>query len=56
VGGRRDDPHSDFRSVVLADTTKCEYCMPNENGAPIFLCRGLNQPLARRWKDIRRFN
>jgi len=56
VGGRRDDPHSDFREVVLADTTNCEYCMPYENGAPIFLCRGLNQPLARRWMEIRRFN
>ncbi len=56
VGGDRDDPHSDFRSVELADTTSCEYCMPYENGAPIFLCRGLNQPLARRWLQIRRYD
>ncbi len=55
VGGRRDDPHSDFRSVVLADTTSCRHCMPYENGAPIFLCRGLNQPLGRRWQQIRAY-
>jgi len=53
VGGDRDDAHSDFRSVVLADTTSCRHCMPYEDGAPIFLCRGLNQPLARRWTEIR---
>jgi hypothetical protein len=56
VGGARDDPHADFRSVVLADTTSCEYCMPFENGTPIFLCRGLNQPLPRRWMEIHHFN
>ncbi|MGE5359024.1 MAG: glycosyltransferase family 39 protein, partial [Bacteroidales bacterium] len=48
VGGERDDPHGDFRSVTLADTTRCEHCMPYENNAPIFVCLGLNQPLSRR--------
>ena len=56
VGGRRNDPHADFRSVTLADTTNCEYCMPYENGAPIFVCRGLNRPLAQRWREIRSYD
>jgi hypothetical protein len=55
VGGSRHDPHSDFRSVVLADATNCDHCMPYENGAPIFVCLGLNKPLARRWLEIRHF-
>jgi hypothetical protein len=55
IGGDRDDPHSDFRSVVLADTTACEHCMPYENGAPIWLCRGLNAPLSERWPDARHY-
>jgi 4-amino-4-deoxy-L-arabinose transferase-like glycosyltransferase len=55
VGGSRNDPHSDFRSVVLADTTQCDHCMPYENNAPIFVCLGLNQPLARRWTQIRTY-
>ncbi len=55
VGGDRDDRHADFREVVLADTTSCRWCMPFENGAPIFLCKGLNQPLARRWAEIRAY-
>jgi uncharacterized membrane protein len=55
IGGDRDDPHSDFRRVELADTTSCEHCMPYENGAPIWLCRGLNVPLSRRWPDVRHY-
>jgi hypothetical protein len=55
VGGPRHDAHSDFRSAVLADTTSCRHCMPYENGAPIFVCLDLNQPLARRWGEIRHF-
>jgi hypothetical protein len=53
VGGGRNDHHPDFRSAVLADTTSCEHCMPFENDAPIWVCRGLDQPLAKRWQQIR---
>jgi hypothetical protein len=56
VGGRRTDPHGDFRSVVLADVTRCEHCMPFENGAPIFVCLRLNKPLAERWREIKHFD
>jgi hypothetical protein len=55
VGGSATDDHDDFRSVVLADATKCEHCMPFENGAPIFVCLGLNKPLAQRWQEIRHY-
>ena len=55
VGGGRDNAHAAFRSVVLADTTSCEHCMPYENGAAIFLCRGLNQPLSRLWPETRSY-
>jgi hypothetical protein len=56
VGGDRDDPHDDFASVVLADTTSCRYCMPYENGAPIFLCKGLRQLLAEIWPEVRHYD
>lgn len=55
VGGSRDDPHRDFQSVVLADTTDAPHAMPYENGAPIFLCRGLSMPLAARWPGTRHY-
>ncbi len=55
VGGRRDDAHADFQHVRLADTTSCQHCMPYENGAPIFVCLGLNKPLQERWKEIRHY-
>jgi hypothetical protein len=55
VGGSQRDRHEDFRSAVLADTTSCVYCMPSENGRPIFLCRGLERPLSERWAEIRHY-
>jgi hypothetical protein len=55
VGGSQRDSHDDFRSAVLADTTSCAYCMPYENGCPIFVCRGLDRPLSIRWAEIRHY-
>jgi hypothetical protein len=55
VGGDRDDRHEDFRSAVLVDSTSCEHCMPYENHAPIWVCRGLDRPLAEVWPGIRRY-
>jgi hypothetical protein len=56
VGGSRDDPHADFRSVVLMDTTGTSpHAMPYENGTPIFLCRGLTVPLAQAWPLARSY-
>ncbi len=53
VGGEREDRHADFQSAVLAASTSCAHCMPFENGAPIWVCRRLNKPLAQRWREIR---
>jgi hypothetical protein len=55
VGGSQRDRHEDFRSATLADTTSCAYCMPYENGCPIFVCRGLDRPLSTRWREIRNY-
>jgi hypothetical protein len=41
--------------ALLADTTSSPHAMPYENGAPIFLGRGLNTPLAQRWPGTRPF-
>jgi hypothetical protein len=56
VGGRASDPHDDFQSVVLADRTACDHCMPYENGTPIFVCLGLNKPMGERWREIRHYD
>ena len=55
VGGSADDKHADFASATLVDRTHSDYAMPYENGAPIFLCRGLNMPLAERWPALRAY-
>jgi hypothetical protein len=56
IGGSRDDTHPGFREAVLADTTSCRYCMPYEDGVPIFLLRGMKRPLAERWPEIKHYN
>ncbi len=56
VGGGRTSRHEDFRSAVKVDSTDCQHCMPYENGAPIWVCRGLNKPLAERWREIRMYD
>ncbi|MBK7642268.1 MAG: glycosyltransferase family 39 protein [Planctomycetes bacterium] len=55
VGGRPEDTHPYFQSSTLADTTDCEYAMPYENGAAIWICRGLEAPLEERWPALRHY-
>ncbi len=44
-----------FDSVTVAGQTRCTYCMPFENGAPIVIARGLKQPLADVWPTVQVF-
>jgi len=38
-----------FDSVELAATTDCRYCMPYEDDKPIWVARGIRQPIAESW-------
>jgi hypothetical protein len=44
-----------FESVELAATTRCQHCMPFENGRMIFLCRGAKFSLQDIWPAERVF-
>ena len=49
LGAPRADLERDFASITLADSVRCEHCMPYERGRPIWICRGLRQPLRAVW-------
>ncbi len=40
-----------FDEVTLAATTRCEHCMPYENGRMIFLCRGAHFTFKAIWSE-----
>jgi hypothetical protein len=42
--------------VCLAALHSCRYCLPNENGMPIHVCRGLRQPLSEFWQANKSFH
>jgi 4-amino-4-deoxy-L-arabinose transferase-like glycosyltransferase len=45
-----------FDSVKYADSTACTYCMPFENGAPIFIGRGLKVSIEDAWPAVKGYN
>jgi hypothetical protein len=55
VGLPRDALTPWFDSVEQVATTACTWCLPAENGLPIFLCRGLRHPIDETWPHLRRF-
>lgn len=56
VGGPRDGHMRVFEEVEQAGVTDCHYCMPYENGQPIFICRGLKVSLDEIWPQLRHFD
>jgi hypothetical protein len=56
IGGRRDDEVlSSFASVDLGVTFTYADCMPYENNKPIWIARGLKQPMSVVWPRIKRY-
>jgi hypothetical protein len=55
VGGREEQVRAVFASVERAGTTACGYCMPYENGLPVWIGRGLKQPVAEVWPRLKHY-
>jgi Dolichyl-phosphate-mannose-protein mannosyltransferase len=49
IGMRSRELSGICTDVTQAAITHCEYCMPYENGLPIFVCHGLKRPLRDLW-------
>ncbi len=44
-----------FESVQDAGKVECGYCMPYENGSPIFIARGLKVPIQEAWPTVKKY-
>jgi hypothetical protein len=44
-----------FASCEQAATTDCGYCMPFEDDLPVWVCRGLEEPIAEVWTAVKKF-
>ncbi|HEX4952812.1 MAG TPA: glycosyltransferase family 39 protein [Thermoanaerobaculia bacterium] len=56
VGSNEERLRGLFEQVERAGTTDCGYCMPYENGRPIWICRSLKQPVAELWPTVKHFD
>jgi hypothetical protein len=56
VGGSEADHREAFERVEVAGVTDCDYCMPYEDGQPIFVARGLRWPLSEVWPRLKHFD
>lgn len=55
VGRRGDDLRPYFDQFEQVETVQCEWCMPYENDLPIYLGRGLRQPIDELWPKVKMF-
>lgn len=44
-----------FEQFELVETKHCDWCMPYENDLPIYLARGLREPVEQLWLKLKRF-
>lgn len=49
------DLSTHFKTVVLAGTTRCDFCMPYENNRAIFLCRRARFSIQEIWPSEKEF-
>jgi hypothetical protein len=56
VGGEAEDHLGVFERVERVAATDCGLCMPYEDDQPIFVCRGLREPLGEIWPRLKHFD
>jgi hypothetical protein len=56
VGGDREDHAENFESVLPADTTSCDHCMPYERNLVVWVARRLRVPLEQAWGGVRHYD
>jgi hypothetical protein len=52
IGGSEDDLSPAFESLAQASIARCDYCMPYEKNLPIWVARGLKEPIAEVWRRL----
>jgi len=57
LGGSEERLSARCDELTRAGTTDCgPYCMPYENGMPIWICRGFRPGLSEAWPDLKHFD
>jgi hypothetical protein len=56
VGGRVENHARAFDDVQEVARTSCDYCMPYERNLPVFVGRGLRQPLNEIWPGVKHYD
>lgn len=56
VGVPREELLDSFREVVRADTVNCDYCMPDENNLPVYVCRDSQVSMQELWPRMRHYD
>ncbi len=55
VGVPRSDLETAFQDVEQKDTVRCEYCMPDEDNLPVYVCRDPKVSLREVWPQVKHF-
>ena len=55
LGVHRADLERGYASVTLADSVRCEHCMPYERDLPVWICRGLRDPVREAWARVKMY-
>ena len=55
IGGRRERLAELFEEVDERGVSRCQDCMPYENGLPLWVVRGPRRPLVELWPRLKRF-
>jgi hypothetical protein len=56
IGVPRDLLREEFGQIQQRATVKCEYCMPDENGLPVYLDQEPKVPLSESWTMFKHFD
>ena len=56
VGSSEESLSRRFETVDRAGTVTCRYCMPYENDKPVWIARGIRQPLAEIWPSLKHYD
>jgi hypothetical protein len=56
IGASEEDLSRLCTTYEHGATIECGYCMPYENGRPVYICRDLNIPVAELWAAEKNFN
>jgi hypothetical protein len=56
VGVPRSDLETVYDDIERADTVRCEYCMPDEDNLPVYVCRDPRVSLREVWTQVKHYD